>query len=83
MEGEPAMKRFFFGLQGGQNTDDKHGLLYGNDLQAFWAAERLAAELSHARPALQGNTSVVVAPRGAEDLYCVSIRKARRRTRRL
>jgi hypothetical protein len=67
------MKRFFFGLQGGQNTDDEHGLLYGNDLQAFRAAERLAAELSHARPALRGNTCVVVAPSGAEGFYCVSI----------
>jgi hypothetical protein len=67
------MKRFFFGLQGGQNIDDKHGLLYGNDLQAFRAAERMAAELSHVRPALRGNTSVVVAPRGVEDLYCISI----------
>jgi hypothetical protein len=67
------MKRFFFGLQGGQNTDDKHGLLYGNDLQAFRAGKRLAAELSHVRPALQGNTCVVVTPRGVEDLYCISI----------
>ena len=72
------MKRFFFGLQGGQNTDDKHGLLYGNDLQAFWAAERLAKELSHARPVLQGNTCVVVAPWGVEDLYCISIENAAR-----
>lgn len=63
------MKRFFFGLQGRQNTDDKHGLLYDDDLQAFWAAERLAAQLSHARPVLQGNTCVVVAPRDVEDLY--------------
>ncbi len=67
------MKRFFFGLQGGQNTDDPHGLLYANDLEAFRAAEKLAAELSHARPNLRGNTCVVIAPRGADDLYCISI----------
>jgi hypothetical protein len=70
---KPAMKRFFFGLQGGQNTDDPHGLLYADDLRAFQAAEKLAAELSYARPNLRGNTCVVIAPRGVDDLYCVSI----------
>jgi hypothetical protein len=70
---KPNMKRFFFGLQGGQNTDDPHGLLYADDLEAFRAAERLAAELSHARPTLRGNTCVVIAPRGGDDIYCVSI----------
>jgi hypothetical protein len=62
------MNRFFFGLQGGQNTDDKHGLLYGNGLQAFRAAERLASELSHLRPVLRGNTCVLVARKGARGL---------------
>jgi hypothetical protein len=67
------MKRFFFSLQGRQNTEDPSGLLYADDLGAFRAAERLARELSHARPTLRGNTCVVIAPRGADDLYCVSI----------
>jgi hypothetical protein len=67
------MMRFFFDLQGGQNTDDPHGLLYADDLEVFRAAERLAAELSRARPNLRGNTWVVVVRGGADDLYCVSI----------
>ena len=67
------MKRFFFGLQGAQNTEDLLGLLYANDLAAFRAAEKLATELSGARPDLRGNTCVVIARNGADNLYCISI----------
>jgi len=58
------MKRFFFDLQGGQNTDDLNGLLCASDLQAFRVAERLAAELSDLRPTLRGNTCVVIGRMG-------------------
>ncbi len=44
------MRRFFFNLQGAQNTSDLAGLLYAGDLEAFRAAQRLARDLSTARP---------------------------------
>jgi hypothetical protein len=49
------MKRFFFDLQGAQNTNDPLGLFYESDLEAFRAAQRLARDLSTARPQLRGN----------------------------
>ena len=67
------MKRFFFNLQGAQDTNDPFGLLYAGDLEAFRAAQRLAADLSKARPHLRGNTSVVIARKDVDDLYLISI----------
>jgi hypothetical protein len=69
----PIMTRYFFGLQGGQNTDDEHGLQYAGPLEAFRAAERLAQELSELRPHLRGNTWVVLTRRGADDAYYISV----------
>ena len=68
-----TMKRFFFNLRGAENTDDPFGLVYAGELEAFRAAQRLADDLSKARPNLHGNTCVAVARRDADDLYLVSI----------
>jgi hypothetical protein len=67
------MKRFFFNLQGAQNTSDPVGLLYSTDLEAFRAAQNLASELFKTRPHLHGNTWVVIARKEADDLYFVGI----------
>jgi hypothetical protein len=70
---EVSMRRFYFGLQGKQNVDDRYGMLFQDDLQAFRAGQRLATELSQVRPNLHGNTCVVIAPKGVDYHYCVSI----------
>jgi hypothetical protein len=67
------MKRFFFNLQGAQNTNDPAGLLYAGDLEAFQAGQGLARDLCQWRPHLHGNTCVVIARKDADDLYFVSI----------
>jgi hypothetical protein len=67
------MGRYYFGLQGAQNTRDPGGLAFENDLEAFRAASRLAAELAAARPNLRGNTYVVLTRKDAEDIYCVGV----------
>jgi len=67
------MKRFYFGLQGAHNLDDPNGIPYRNDLQAFRAGTRLAKDLAEVRPELRGNTCVMIATKGIEYLYCVSI----------
>ena len=67
------MKRFFFNLQGTQNTTDPVGLLYDSDKDAFRAAQRLARDLSQLRPHLHGNTCVVITREDADDLYSVSV----------
>jgi hypothetical protein len=67
------MKRFFFELQGAQNAHDPTGFAFETELDAFRAAQRLAAELSSARPSLRGNTCVVVIRKGVGDAYYVSV----------
>src|SRR6202165_730772 len=69
------MARFFFDLQGTQNANDPTGLPFENELDAFRAAQRLAAELWSTRPRLRGNSWVVASrtlclprlPLGASD----------------
>jgi hypothetical protein len=48
-------------------------LAFETDLDAFRAAQRLAAELSSTRPSLRGTTYVVVTRKGAGDAYYVSV----------
>ena len=67
------MKRFFFDLQGSQNIADCSGLLFETELAAFRSAERMAQELSGARPELQGNTCVVVKRCAFDDGLYVSV----------
>jgi len=67
------MGRFFFDLQGTQNANDPTGLAFESELDAFRAAQRLAAELSNARPDLCGNTCVVMTRKGIADAYYVSV----------
>ena len=67
------MARFFFDLQGAQNANDPTGLPFETELDAFRAAQRLAAELSSARHNLRGSTCVVVTQRGVGDTYYVSV----------
>ncbi len=71
-----TMARYFFGLCGGQNLDDPGGLAFEHELDAFRAAERLAAELSCIRPQLQGSTCVIVTSDASDSTYCVSIGSA-------
>jgi hypothetical protein len=70
---EAIMRRFYFGLEGEQNVNDPNGLVYASELIAFQAGQRLAADLSENRPALQGSTCVMVAIKGNDDRYCISI----------
>jgi hypothetical protein len=70
---ERAMGRFFFDLQGQQNVNDPAGLAFETELDAFRAAQRLAAELSSTRPNLRGNTCVVVIHRRDGDAYYVGV----------
>lgn len=70
------MARYFFGLRGGQNLDDPGGLPFEDELDAFQAAERLAAELALIRPELQGSTCVILTSDASASTYCVSIDSA-------
>jgi hypothetical protein len=68
------MVRFFFDLQGTQNANDPTGLPFENELDAFRAAQRLAAELWSTRPSLRGNSWVVASrKRDGDDAYYVSV----------
>jgi hypothetical protein len=67
------MGRFFFDLQGAHNANDPAGLAFETELDAFRAAQRLAADLSIARPNLRGNTCVVVTRKRDGDTYYVSV----------
>jgi hypothetical protein len=67
------MQRFFFDLQGTQNASDPTGLAFETELDAFRAAQRLAAELSSTRPNLRGSTFVVVIRKGVGDAYYVNV----------
>ena len=66
------MGRFFFDLQGRHNASDPTGLVFETELGAFRAAQRLAAELSSARPNLRGSTCVVghLSWRRPRKLFC-------------
>ncbi len=68
------MGRFFFDLQGKHNASDPTGLPFDTELDAFRAAQRLAAELWSTRPHLRGNTWVAVLTRKRDgDSYYVSV----------
>jgi hypothetical protein len=67
------MGRFFFDLQGAQNANDPTGLMFETELDAFRAAQRLAAELSNTRPNLRDRTWVVVTRKGVGDAFYVSV----------
>jgi hypothetical protein len=68
------MGRFFFDLQGVQNTNDPTGLAFETELDAFRAAQRLAAEIGSARPQLCGNAWVAVVSRKRDgEAYYVSV----------
>lgn len=67
------MGRYYFGLEGAQNTNDLGGLAFESDQEAFRAAKRLARELAATRPHLRGNTCVVLTRKGAEDVYWIGL----------
>jgi hypothetical protein len=67
------MGRYYLDLQGAQNANDSGGLVFENDLEAFHAAKRLAAELATARPHLRGKTCVVLSRKDAGDSYWISV----------
>ena len=72
-ERDSPMRRFFFDLQGGQNIDDRLGLMFESELAAFRSAERMAHDLASARPGLHGNTCVVVKRDPADDGFYISV----------
>jgi hypothetical protein len=68
------MRRFFFDLQGAQNANDPAGLQFETDLDAFRAAQRLAAEIGGTRPQLCGNTWIAVMSRKTDgEAFYVSV----------
>jgi hypothetical protein len=68
------MARFFFDLEGKHNASDPTGLPFDTELDAFRAAQRLAAELWSTRLHLRGNTWVAVMPRKRDsEAYYVSV----------
>lgn len=67
------MNQFFFSLDGGQNVDDRFGIRFETELQAFQPAQRMAEELSEWRPAL--GAWVALTQDGSEDIYCVSVNR--------
>ncbi|WP_409364897.1 DUF6894 family protein [Bradyrhizobium sp. JYMT SZCCT0428] len=68
------MGRFFFDLQGQHSASDPSGLPFDNELDAFRAAQRFAAEIASTRPSLRGNTWVAVLPRKRDsEAFCISV----------
>ena len=67
------MKKFFFDLQGGQNIDDHSGMMFQSELAAFKSAQKMAHDLTSARPKLHGNTCVVVKRCPFDDGLYISI----------
>jgi hypothetical protein len=68
------MARFFFDLEGKHKARDPTGLPFDTELDAFRAAQRLAAELWSARPNLRGNTWIVVMSRKKDgEAFYVSV----------
>lgn len=67
------MARFFFNLEGGQNTEDPGGFAFETEIDAFRAAERFATELGSRRPTLRGNTCVVVTRNDRREVYYVGV----------
>jgi hypothetical protein len=69
-----SVRRFYFGLDGGQRVHDPHGCAYPDPHAAFRAAQRLACEIAELRPELRGNTCIIVTERDRPgDLYCVPV----------
>lgn len=64
------MARFFFNLEGGQNTEDPGGFAFDTEIDAFRAAERFATELGSRRPTLRG---VVVTRNDRREVYYVGV----------
>lgn len=67
------MLRFYFDLVGKQNIDDPCGLAFENELQAYRAAERLAAELAIAQRSLRGATMFVVRRKDRGEEYYIAV----------
>jgi hypothetical protein len=68
------MGRFFFDLQGQHKARDPTGLPFENELDAFRAAQKLAAEIASTRPYLCGNTWVAVISRKRDgEAFYVSV----------
>ncbi|KRR17720.1 DUF6894 family protein [Bradyrhizobium retamae] len=67
------MGRYYFDLQGAQKINDPGGFAFEDDLEAFQAAQRLAAELAATRPNLRGNTCVVLTRKDTEDTYWIGV----------
>jgi hypothetical protein len=67
------MDRFFFDLEGEHGASDPTGLPFENELDAFRAAQKLAAEIGDIRPNLCGNTWIAVMSRKRGEAYYVSV----------
>ena len=67
------MKRFYFNLEGNANLTDPGGLVFYNEIEAFFVAQKLARELADSRPDLRGNTAVVVTDGEISQRYSIGI----------
>ena len=70
-------ERFYFGLAGSYSLEDPSGLPFESELAAFRSAEKLAEQISAARPALCGKVSVVVSRQNSVEEFFVSVGNSR------
>ena len=63
------MKRFFFHLCARRDVEDRCGMLFEDDLQAFRAAQKLARAILKVRPALSGKAWISLTNDLSGDVY--------------
>lgn len=73
------MKRFFFHLCAPRDVEDRCGMLFDNELQAFRAAQKLARAIAMVRPALSGKAWISLTNDRSADAYCVGVQRRKRR----
>jgi hypothetical protein len=67
------MKRFFFNLCAARDVEDRWGIRFETELQAFRAAQRFARDLAEVRPALCEKAWISLTCEGSYATYCVGI----------
>lgn len=69
------MRRYFFDLDRPKVIADEHNLMFQDVMLAARFAEKLADDLSGARPELRGSASIIVRDsRPNKFTYCVAVR---------
>jgi hypothetical protein len=74
--GRQGMKRSFFHLCAPRDVEDRCGILFENELQAFRAAQKLAGAIAKVRPGLSGKAWISLTNDRSADTYCVSVQRA-------